>query len=166
MGAALDRALLFLDTISEGGEWRSHAPLLASIQDLSAAQAAWKPSPQRKSIWEIVNHVAFWTEYYVSRMGGEPPRPSGWYKDVQWPGIPEATEEAWQATIRRLKDAIRAFRAEIAQRFDEQLDQPLPGRQAPLYAYAQVDGTHRCYHCGQIMYLRALQGLPPLESVE
>lgn len=166
MGAAVDRVIAFLDTISEGGEWSSHAPLLTSIPDLSAAQAAWKPSSQRKSIWEIVNHVTFWTEYYVSRMAGEPPRPSGWFKDIQWPGTPEVTTEAWQATIRRLQDATQAFKAEIAKRSDEHLDQPLLGGRAPLYAHVQVDATHRSYHCGQIMYLRALQGLPPLESAE
>lgn len=166
MGAAVDRVIALFDTVSESGEWRSHAPLLASIQDLTAAQAAWKPSAQRKSIREIVNHVAFWTEYYVNRMAGEPPRPSGWYKDAQWQGVPEATEDAWRATIQRLKDATLAFKAEIAKRSDEHLDQPLPGGKASLYAYVQVDATHRSYHCGQIMYLRALQGLPPLESVE
>lgn len=166
MGVLIDRMLSFLDTVSERGLWASHAPLLASIEDLTAAQAAWRPSPQRKSIWEIVNHVAFWTEYYVSRMAGELPRPPGWYTDIQWQEIPETTEQAWRATIQRLRDAHEALKAEVANRADEQLDHPMPGGQAPLYAVIQVEATHRSYHCGQIMYLRALQGLPPLESLE
>ena len=166
MGTAVDRGLAFLDTVSVGGDWVSHAPLLASIQDLAAAQAAWKPSPERKSIWEIANHVAFWTEYFVSRMAGEPPRPSGWYKDLQWQGLPEVTEDGWREAIQRLRDAHEAFKAELAKRTDEQLEQPLPGGRTPLFAYIQTEVTHRCYHCGQIMYLRALQGLPPLESLE
>lgn len=166
MSVAVHRMLVFLDTVSVGGDWVSHAPLLAAMEELTATQAAWRPSSKRKSIWEIVNHVAFWTEYIVSRMAGEPPRPSGWYKDLQWQSIPEVKEDGWRAAIRRLRDAHEALKAELAKRTDEQLDQPLAGGRTPLYAYILIDVTHRSYHCGQIMYLRALQGLPPLEAVE
>ena len=49
----------------------AHPPLLVSLQGLTAAQAAWKPSPDRNSVWEIINHIALWKEYFASRLAGE-----------------------------------------------------------------------------------------------
>ena len=78
MGTMVDDLIAWLDhTFSREG-W--HVSLLASVQDLTAAQAAWVPAPERNSIWRIVDHVSLWKEEGARRMAGQPPRPSGWAK--------------------------------------------------------------------------------------
>lgn len=157
MGAAVDHNLKLLNEVFE--QERSHAPLLTSVHDLTAAQAAWKPSPERNSIWKIVNHVSLWKEYSARRMAGEPPRPFGWAKEVDWQEILEVTEEAWRASVQRLRHAHAAVKAELAKRSDDDLERPLPGGRYPLYRIQSV-AVHNAYHVGQIRYIRALQGVP------
>lgn len=157
MRTAVERILETWDYVFE--RQGSHPPLLVSLQGLTAAQAAWKPSPDRNSVWEILNHIALWKEYFASRLAGELPRPSGWARGVDWQAIGEVTEPAWQSTIQRLIDAHAALKAELAKRSDEDLERPLPGSKYPLYAIQNMI-AHDAYHCGQISYIRALQRVP------
>lgn len=161
MRSSVDRLIETLDQFFAKGEWGLIPTLLSTVKDLTPAQAAWKPVPQRKSIWQNVNHIAFWLEYMTSRMAGEPPRPPGWHVDLDWREIVEVNEEAWRAAIQRLIDAHTAVKAQLVTITDEQLDRPVVGRRRPvsLYGWIQRIIAHNTYHCGQIRYLRALQGL-------
>jgi uncharacterized damage-inducible protein DinB len=141
----------------------SHVPLLRSLEGLTPERAAWKPSPQRKSIWQNVAHIAFWTSYYAGRLGGEAPRPSGWYQDLQWVDVTEVTDERWKETVQAMIRAQEAFELEVRKLSENDLDKPLHGGENPIYEFITVVMTHNSYHCGQIMYLRALQGMDPLD---
>ncbi|HEV8338455.1 MAG TPA: DinB family protein [bacterium] len=163
MGKTIDLLLSTLEEIFEKGEWGAHAPLLASVRDLTPVQAAWSPAPERKSIWQNVNHVTFWKTYLLSRMAGEPARPSGWYRDLDWREITEVTDENWRGAIDRLVEAEATVLAELGRRQDADLEELIVGTKVPIYHWVQRIIAHDCYHCGQIMYLRALQGLPPIE---
>ncbi len=157
MGTAIDRILqLWKETFEEEG-W--HVPVLAALDGLTAPQAAWKPSPERHSVWQIADHLAFWKEYLLRRLRGAPRRPTGWAKGLDWRAIPEVTEAAWTAAVQRLVDAQAALKAELGLRTDEDLEKPLPDSPFPLYSI-QTMVIHDAYHCGQICYIRALQGIP------
>lgn len=164
----MDRYLELWDYVFEKEAW--HVPLATAIRDLTAAKAAWKPAPQRHSIWQIVDHLSLWKEYFAGRLRGEPVgRPSDWAKDRDWQEIPEVTEQAWQASVRRLMNARAALKAEFAQRTDDDLERPLPGSEStdPLYTVFYTvlgEAEHDAYHCGQICYIRALQGIPAKAS--
>lgn len=168
MSAEVQRILRFWDYVFEEEAW--HVPLLDAIRDLTAAQAAWEPAAGRHSIWQIVEHLALWKEYHAARVRGEPVgRPSEWARGRDWREIPEVSETAWQASVRRLMDAKAAYRAEIAALTDEDLDRPLPGPEGPMPLYslrmiALGEAEHEGYHCGQICYVRALQGIPARAS--
>lgn len=158
MGAAVDRLIDWMDHVFEHEGW--HVSLWDSLRDLSPAQAAWMPAPQRNSIWKIVEHVALWKEDGARRIAGAPPRPDGWDKEMDWRPLPPATEKAWQVTVRRLRDAHARVRAELGKRSDDDLNSPPPGYETPLHTHVRGLVAHDSYHCGQICYLRALQGVP------
>jgi hypothetical protein len=43
-------------------------PLAEALESITAAQAAARPDPESRSIWEIVLHLAVWNENVVQRM--------------------------------------------------------------------------------------------------
>lgn len=121
-----------------------------ALGDLTPAQAAWRPAPGKHSIWQVVNHVSFWREYTLRKVDG---RPGPGREDIDRenfvsPSSPDA--EAWKLTIERLHATHQEIGKLIA----------APGAPMDRLPYHL---THDAYHLGQIMYLRALQGLPPIE---
>ena len=148
----------WMDHVFEEEGW--HVSVLDSINGLSARQAAWTPSPQRNSIWKIVEHVALWKEEGARRLRGDPPRPAGWAKEHDWRGTGEVSDTRWQGAITRLVDAQKAVRASLEGRSEADLNRPLPGYEVSGAATIRGIVLHDSYHCGQICYLRALQGVP------
>ena len=74
--------------------------------------------------------------------------------------IETVTDEAWHASVERLAAAHARLKAELAKRSDADLDAPTPGRTAALSSTILGLIAHDGYHCGQICYIRALQGIP------
>lgn len=134
------------DEAWEDGLWAT--PWKQALDGLSAEQAAWRPGEGRKSIWEIANHICFWREHELRGLVGEKvTKDEIERRNFEMPV--ETSESAWQATRGRLAATHRQIRAAIA---DERND--LARLQYPL--------AHDSYHVGQIMTLRAFQGLPPV----
>jgi len=156
MSEAVENLLRTLDNVFEKPGW--HMPLMESLKDLTPSQAVWAP-PGRNSVWMIVDHLSLWKEYVTGLMAGEPPRPQGWEKDIDWRKIEEPTEEGWAAAVRRLTSAQTALKSQVQKRTDEQLPQPLPGGKTPFHQIVQNVVVHDSYHCGQIHYVRALQNV-------
>jgi len=125
-----------------------HVSLWDSVKDLTAAQAVWAPAPSRNSIWQIVDHVALWKDDGARRISGQPRRPSGWHRGVDWRPIPVVTENAWRGSLQELRDAHARVTAALGEHGDADLE--------------TIRGliAHDSYHGGQICYLRALQGIP------
>ncbi len=120
----------------------------SATADLSPEQAAWKPAPQRHSIWQVVHHICIWREYSLTKIDGRPgPAPA----DVEARNFEESpvspTAQAWNDTRARLKrthDDLRALIAASSASPHERLHYHLP---------------HDAYHLGQIMQSRAMQGM-------
>ena len=126
------------------------APWGKAVADLTPQQAAWKPNPNRHCIWQIVNHVCIWREYTLTRLDGRP-GPSREQVDRDNFAMPPAqSQAAWQQTLDRLRTTHHDVRQAIAKP-DSSLER------------VQYHLGHDCYHLGQIMYLRALQGMAPIE---
>jgi hypothetical protein len=123
-----------------------------AVAGLSAAQAAWKPAGggQRHSIWQNVNHVSMWREVTLSKQGLFAARDQAEVERLNFEEPAAISEPAWEAARSRLKRSHDALRGLIA---DSSKD--------PQRAYYHL--THDQYHLGQVMLLRAMQGLPPLE---
>ena len=158
MGVVADLLLQWMDHAFEQDGW--HVSLLDSVRDVTAAQAAWVPAPKRNSIWKIVEHVALWKEEGARRLLAQPARPAGWAKERDWREIGQVSEDRWQAAIDRLRDAHAAVRAALANRSEKDLEARAPGSSRPISGTVRGVILHDSYHCGQICYLRALQGNP------
>src|SRR5204862_118909 len=78
------------------------APWEKSVADLSPEQAAWKPSPERHSIWQIVLHINFWRENELRRTEtGEKPTAEQIAR-LNFPEPGAVTPSAWDEARQRL----------------------------------------------------------------
>lgn len=59
-------------TLPEKEGWQWQPSLTHALSGLSAAQAAWKPSPDRHSIWQSVRHLTLWKGGVVDAWNGNP----------------------------------------------------------------------------------------------
>lgn len=125
-------------------------PLAEALAGLTAAEAAWKPGPGVRGIWDIVLHMAVWTENIVERMrSGEDVTPAG----GKWPPPPAAPDEAaWEAAQRRLWDALAALQAYIETHSLDALAGSPYGLGDLLCRF-----IHNAYHIGQITKMRELR---------
>lgn len=132
------------------GLW--YAPWGKAVDDLSPEQAAWHPMPDRHSIWQILNHIIFWQDYTLRSARGQKPDREAFAREQEernWEAPVRVTAQAWDETRRRFRTSYEQMIA-LAGETDR--------LERPLYHL-----MHESYHVGQIMYLRALQGLPPIE---
>ncbi len=138
-------------------------PLGSAVRGLTAEQAAWKPFPERHSIWQIVRHVIRWKRGALKAWAGDPPD----YEQMTREDWQEATgdQSAWEADVRALNEIYSDFRQRLEALDDEGLGSPQRRYQQqkqpqPVAVLLMRTFTHDIYHAGQIQYLRALQGIP------
>lgn len=137
-------------------------PLSGALRGLTAAEAAWKPAPARHSIWQIVRHLILWKRAVLQAWDGHPPD-GHQIGAADWQEI-AGTEAEWERDRRTLLDISTEFLSR-AQALDEtRLSRRIVwykgGMTQPLAVRIVRTTTHDIYHAGQIMYLRALQGIP------
>jgi uncharacterized damage-inducible protein DinB len=133
--------------------------LKGSIRGLDAERAAWRPDPQRHSIWEVVVHAAYWKYAVRRRILGEkrgsfPLKGSNWFRRPV-----ENTEAAWHQDVALLEETHARLREAIAHVPAQQFSK-LQGK--TKYTYAQLIygiASHDLYHAGQIQLLKKLSSL-------
>jgi len=125
-------------------------PLAEALAGVTAAEAAWRPDPGVRGIWDIVLHMAVWTENIVERMrSGEGIHPA----EGAWPPPPaEPDETAWEAAQRRLWDGLSALQAYLETNSLAALTGSPYGLPDLLCRF-----IHNAYHIGQITKLRELR---------
>lgn len=132
------------------------APWARAVDGLTAEQASWRPAPGRHSIWELVNHMTFWREYFVKRNTGAEPLSMEEVDRLNWQTPPVINDEAWAAARQRFLDSHARVRETMTGTPGPEPPKPQLNLRYLLF--------HDCYHVGQIMYIRALLGLEALES--
>ena len=137
--------------------WFGGASPLGCLRGVPPEQAAWKPTPDRHSIWELTLHIAYW-EYAVRRnldgspAGGFPRSPSN------WPQVPDPADlRAWKQDRTLLKKEHDSFIATAKAVKPGHLDRMAPGSKTYrildlLYGVVM----HDTYHVGQIQLLKRL----------
>jgi len=150
-----------LENTFERETWQP--PLGLAVRGLTAAQAAWTPSPERHSIWQIVRHVIHWKRAVLQAWAGDLPD----YERLTREDWPAATgdQAAWEADVRALNDIYTEFRRRLEAVDGEGLSRSerwyQQARQSQPVAFRLWGAfTHDIYHAGQIQYLRALQEIP------
>jgi uncharacterized damage-inducible protein DinB len=134
----------------EGGAW--HGPgVLATLEGVTAKQAAAHPVVGAHSIWELVVHIGAWEGACRRRLTGDRAELS---TEEDWPPIAETTEADWAITKAALIEGHHKLRESIALITDARLDEPiLPGMRS---VYITIHGViqHDLYHAGQIAILK------------
>ena len=134
----------------DGDAWHG-TPLWTMLRDVTASESNARPIAGAHTIAEIVQHLSYWKWATVQRANGERVSPS---HDEQWPAIRDASESAWQAALALLQSRHQTLMQTIEKLNDEQLTQPIAGRDYDIYI--QLHGTlqHELYHTGQIALLK------------
>lgn len=137
--------------------------LSLAVSGLTAAQATWKPSADRHSIWQIVRHVIHWKEAQISALDGKPldydeRNRADWQEVV-------GDQRDWEADVERLATISEEIRARVRTMDEETLAQGIRWykqslRPRPVAIRLLELATHDIYHTGQIQYLFALQEIP------
>lgn len=129
------------------------APWSRAFDDLTPHQAAWSPKSvngeKRHSIWQIVNHMIFWREHDVRSLAGDKPTADEKQRRNFEPTPPPAAA-AWDATKSRFAETQQQISEAIAN----------PGNSLDRLQFLI---HHESYHLGQIMFIRAMLGMQPIE---
>lgn len=125
------------------------APWSKAVGGLTPQQAAWFPGPGRHSIWQTVNHVVFWRTYTLNVIAGKPKPDAAQVEALQFAGPASPSESAWADARRQLEATHTAIGDALA-------NAAIPDDRLRYHL------AHDAYHLGQIMYLRAMQGLAPI----
>jgi uncharacterized damage-inducible protein DinB len=143
----------------QGEAW--HGPSLRELLDgVTAAQAAARPIANAHSIWELVNHIIAWEQIVRRRLEGEALTEIP--NEMNFPPISDASEDAWQATLRALETSNQALRdsikqiGQIGQVGDAKLEEIVPGTSYTNYFMLHGAIQHDLYHAGQIALLKKM----------
>lgn len=144
----------------DGEPW--HGPSRADVlADVSAAEAAYRPSATSHTMWEIVLHMRSWTEEVTRRAKGAVP---GEPVNGDWPSMPEpADEAAWRKTLRSLDSAHEQLLAQVramndAERAHRVADRPGDAPNSGITQRAMIRSLaeHDVYHTGQLAMLKRI----------
>lgn len=142
-----DSLLRAIDEAYDRKSW--HGPNLSnSLRGVRSAEAAWRPSPERHNIWEIVLHLAYWKYVVRRRITGLKRGSFQISPGNDWFQRPEVnSERAWKNDIvvlqeehKLLREAVWTLDLSIA---DEKTLWLIRGTAA-----------HDFYHAGQIQLLK------------
>jgi hypothetical protein len=147
--------LTILDQAYNRKSWHG-TNLRGSIRGLSMEQAAWRPTPGRHNIWELVVHAAYW-KYAVwrrltgSRRGSFPYQGSNWFERPH-----AATQAAWREDVVLLDRMHAELRRAVERLSVRDLDRKAAGRPTSHVFVVTGAAAHDLYHAGQIQVLKRL----------
>lgn len=125
-----------------------------AIEGLTAEQAAWAPTGvdgrPRHSIRQYVLHMIFWREGWLRRVATGVKLTDAEKAVGSFPELTDLSEDAWRRDRERLADTQARMLEAMKTR----------GPEADTLIYFL---PHDQYHIGQIMLIRGLLGLPPIE---
>jgi uncharacterized damage-inducible protein DinB len=137
----------------------AHHNSLSALRGLSAKDARTKPSPEARSVWELLYHIVFWHNIVLEVAQGAEVD----WKTLQGRDWPDAdkmnVDSEWDVLCRAFALAI-----DQAQDLLENLPltKPTPGWTDGTVAKALVVlAQHNSYHLGQIVTTRRLLGKWP-----
>jgi len=135
-----------------------HGPsLMRALEGVDAEQAKAEPLGGRHTIWEIVNHCAYWMEEVDRALRGDN------IFDVEaiedWPEAGGSPEE-WRADLGKLVEAFEALERRIYGLKPEDLERKLGATFGETYfgftfrKMLHGISDHNVYHAGQVSLLK------------
>lgn len=145
-----------LDPPSNFRPWHGGPTLMGSLRGVDAEQAAWKPAPDRHSIWELALHIAYWN--YSVRRYFNPNAEKGFPRSPSnFPDIKDISDEAWKKDKLLISEEhnklIIAVKAFPTSELEEKTDSKKQWTYGQLLTGVMV---HDAYHIGQIQLMKRL----------
>ncbi|RPI19583.1 MAG: DinB family protein [Ignavibacteriae bacterium] len=130
-----------------------------AVEDLTPGQALQKDE-SNNSIMQIVIHLIFWNELYLSRFNGTNLPPfEGNNKETFEPGSIGNTELNWDSAKERLDKVLSDFYDAVKDADEEKLNsQAIQSQPDAWYSYIAQITIHNAYHIGQIVTIRKQHG--------
>lgn len=134
----------------QGDSWHGDN-VWKTLDEVKPAQAFQRVLPETHTIWELVAHMTFWETQVTRRLRAEPELSEA---ELNFPPMPEPTEENWGAVLARFRRSNDEFRSALSSVQEPQLDEPLSSPQKSVYVEIHGVIQHHLYHAGQIALLR------------
>jgi hypothetical protein len=137
--------------------WHGGPSPVGALRGVSAEQAAWRPTPRRKSVWEMALHIAYW-KYTVRRhlVGGSVPRFPRSPSNFPAQPIP-ADEAAWAEDVALLRTEHEQLIEAVRTLSERRLGAVSPkGRRWTYGEMVLGIAAHDAYHTGQIQLIKRL----------
>jgi uncharacterized damage-inducible protein DinB len=137
--------------------WHGGASVLGALRGVAPEVAAWKPYPDRHSIWDLALHVAYWN-YAVRRRLADEPTGTFPRSPSNWPVLPnERSATAWKEDRRLVKECHDRL-VEVVRGFDPSRLDDVAGDEGGTTYADLITGIvlHDTYHAGQIQMLKRL----------
>jgi hypothetical protein len=156
--AEIQLLLRIIDEAYDRKSWHG-TNLRGSIRKVGAAEASWRPRPDRHNIWEIVLHAAYW-KYTIRRKllgearGSFPVKGSNWFRR---PTETAYDDGHWRADVAVLAETHRGMRDAIAALGSDALNAVAEGGKTSTLSLVTGIAAHDLYHAGQIQLLKRLQ---------
>lgn len=145
-----DRICDQLKRAFSGNAW--HGPSVMEIlENVTAAQAAVRPITGAHTIWELVLHIRAWENACRRRLEGDRAELPD---EEDWQAFDDTSDEAWQSTLKSLKESHQHLIEAIASLDDARLDKPILEGMPSIYTTLHGAVQHDLYHAGQIAILK------------
>lgn len=129
------------------------------LDDISVAEATWKPEGNPHSIWEIANHLIYWNEMWLTRFINEDIFENRIMNNEETFEMHhlKMDEESWRKTIRQLSNGFSEWRDTITNCEVSKLEGRIPSYfNAQWWNVISNLCIHNAYHIGQMMFLKKL----------
>lgn len=146
----LNRILNHYDNVLNGDPWHGD-PVWKILEGIPAETAAARPLGGTHGIWELVSHMTFWEGVVTKRLAGAR---AGLVEELNFPPMPEPTDENWQKTLDEFRASNHTFREALAKLDPAKLEQLTAAGKRTYYDEAHGIVEHHVYHLGQIAMLR------------
>jgi uncharacterized damage-inducible protein DinB len=145
-----DRIRDQLDRAFTGNAW--HGPsVLEVLENVTASQAATRPIAGAHTIWELVLHIRAWENACRRRLEGDRAELPD---EEDWQAFDDTNDEAWQSTLKSLKESHQRLIEAIGKVADARLDEPILEGMPSIYVTLHGAIQHDLYHAGQIAILK------------
>lgn len=136
--------------------WHGGPTLMGCLRGVDAQQAAWKPAPDRHSIWELALHIAYWK--YAVRRHLNPSVENGFARSpANWAKIMDTSDQQWKMDKQLIRLEHELLVDEIKAFPPKRLDERSTGKKKWTYRQLlQGIAAHDIYHIGQIQLMKRL----------
>lgn len=139
----------------------AHVDPLVVFDGLQWETAGEKPLNCPHSVWQLLNHIIYWQDFFLAGLKGKVPNFPEHAED-SWPGETSPSNETeWNDTVSRFSEGLKKADNEAKKDLEEQGFEGSEGTRGDFLAMLIA---HNSYHTGQVALIRRIIGAWPPPS--